>query len=259
MFGPRIKSYWMTFAFALVSMILAIVAVAASWVYASVDGYSVNLYITGTACSSYNNACASIPNIPGGFVAAEALIVVGLVFAILGATFSLLGALGITIKGLQARLLFLFGGLAIPLTLAAPFVFLGTSYAGGSPFVNSTGGVIGMFGSPYSAGAGWYCAIVAGVFLLITWLMFIRKSNAEQKAAVMAGATYGSTGAPAYGAPMQPQAAPMGYGAPAAAAPMAPAPMAAPASPPICPKCGKPTTYIAQYQRYYCYTDQLYV
>jgi len=48
----------------------------------------------------------------------------------------------------------------------------------------------------------------------------------------------------------------------------APAPMAAPppgpAAPPgqaapFCAKCGKPTTFIAQYGRYYCYTDNLYV
>ena len=27
----------------------------------------------------------------------------------------------------------------------------------------------------------------------------------------------------------------------------------------LCPKCGKPATYIPQYQRYYCYTDKRYV
>lgn len=27
----------------------------------------------------------------------------------------------------------------------------------------------------------------------------------------------------------------------------------------ICPKCGKPATYIPQYQRYYCYTDKKYI
>ena len=44
--------------------------------------------------------------------------------------------------------------------------------------------------------------------------------------------------------------------APAAPPPVAPAPV--PAAP-VCPKCGKPTTYIAQYSRYYCYTDAQYV
>jgi len=55
--------------------------------------------------------------------------------------------------------------------------------------------------------------------------------------------------------------------APSMMAPAAPEPapvMASPAPPPVpaaplCPKCGKPTTYIAQYSRYYCYTDATYV
>lgn len=48
-------------------------------------------------------------------------------------------------------------------------------------------------------------------------------------------------------------------------APVAPAPaaMAAPPPPPpagpSCPKCGNPTTYVAQYGRYYCFTDKQYV
>jgi hypothetical protein len=66
--------------------------------------------------------------------------------------------------------------------------------------------------------------------------------------------------APAVYAPPAP--APMAAPAPEAMAqappPPAPAPVAAPAAP-LCPKCGKPTTYIAQYGRYYCYTDGLYV
>ncbi len=53
--------------------------------------------------------------------------------------------------------------------------------------------------------------------------------------------------------------------APAMAAPMA-APAAAPAPPamappaaPACANCGKPTTFIAQYGRYYCYSCSRYV
>ena len=46
--------------------------------------------------------------------------------------------------------------------------------------------------------------------------------------------------------------------APAVAAAPAPPPVAAPAAP-LCARCGKPTTYIAQYGRYYCYADNLYV
>ncbi|MCI4348054.1 MAG: hypothetical protein L3J97_05485 [Thermoplasmata archaeon] len=65
------------------------------------------------------------------------------------------------------------------------------------------------------------------------------------------------------GAPM----APMAPAAPYAAQPMAPyaaQPMAPAAAPPapgtvMCPKCGKPATFVPQYNRYYCYTDQQYV
>jgi hypothetical protein len=45
----------------------------------------------------------------------------------------------------------------------------------------------------------------------------------------------------------------------------APYPTAAPAAPPPvapapnCPRCGRPTTWIAQYSRFYCTTDQQYV
>jgi hypothetical protein len=45
------------------------------------------------------------------------------------------------------------------------------------------------------------------------------------------------------------------YASPPMAAPVAPAPAPAP----LCPKCGRATTYIVQYNRYYCYPDQLYV
>ncbi|MGA7861770.1 MAG: hypothetical protein WCB19_07935 [Thermoplasmata archaeon] len=54
----------------------------------------------------------------------------------------------------------------------------------------------------------------------------------------------------------------MPYGGQPMQQPMAPAPpapaMAAPA-PVICPRCGKPATFVPQYNRYYCYTDQQYV
>lgn len=61
----------------------------------------------------------------------------------------------------------------------------------------------------------------------------------------------------------------MAPGSPYMAQPMQPMqpvqpmqPMAAPGAPPagvVCPKCGKPATFVPQYNRYYCYTDQQYV
>ena len=54
-----------------------------------------------------------------------------------------------------------------------------------------------------------------------------------------------------YVTPTTPQAS--GPGAPSTGAQPAPGPS------PACPRCGKPTTWVAQYGRYYCTADQQYV
>jgi hypothetical protein len=94
--------------------------------------------------------------------------------------------------------------------------------------------------------------ILLGVLLLIAYLKFDPLITWQRS---QGGA------APVYAAP--PPAPGMAAPPAAAPAPMAPAPpMAAPAAAPaapICPVCGQPTTYIAQYGRYYCYTDARYV
>ncbi len=64
--------------------------------------------------------------------------------------------------------------------------------------------------------------------------------------------------------PMQPMQQPMGQPMgqpmqPMSAQPMTPPPAPTPTAAVICPRCGKPATYIPQYNRYYCYTDQQYV
>ena len=60
--------------------------------------------------------------------------------------------------------------------------------------------------------------------------------------------------------PMQPQPMQPMSSQPMATQPMAPAPVAAAApAAVICPRCGKPATFVPQYNRYYCYTDQQYV
>jgi amino acid transporter len=74
---------------------------------------------------------------------------------------------------------------------------------------------------------------------------------------------------PFYGYPMQgyyPGTAP-GFAAPQAPlapglAPGTPVPGAQPMTAPVgpaCPRCGRPTVYVAQYSRYFCTTDQQYV
>lgn len=78
-----------------------------------------------------------------------------------------------------------------------------------------------------------------------------------------------SQAAPAWGQPAQPQpsqawgqpAQPAQPSAPVATPTPAPAPAAAPAAPTaaICPRCGKPATWVAQYSRWYCYTDAQYL
>ena len=47
------------------------------------------------------------------------------------------------------------------------------------------------------------------------------------------------------------------YAMPAQAAPAYGAPP--PGNAPTCPRCGKPTTWVAQYNRWYCNTDQQYL
>gem|GEM_PF-349455 len=103
---------------------------------------------------------------------------------------------------------------------------------------------------------GFIFGILLGIILLIAWLKFdpVIAWQRNQGGAPPAGYTQYAT--PVYAAP--PAAAPV-YAAPVAPPPAPPAaPPAAPAAP-FCVKCGKPTTYIAQYGRYYCYADNLYV
>jgi hypothetical protein len=88
--------------------------------------------------------------------------------------------------------------------------------------------------------------IIIGILLLIAYLKFDPLINAARAGPPQppAGGYY----------PPPPQAAPPAYGAPA---PPPPAPGAAAA--PMCPRCGQPATYVAQYGRYYCYNDKQYV
>jgi len=87
--------------------------------------------------------------------------------------------------------------------------------------------------------------ILLGILLLIAYLKYDPLINWQRGQGGMA---------PAYGAPPPPGAPPPMMAPP----PPQAAPAAAPAVP-NCPICGRPTTYIAQYGRYYCYTDARYV
>ena len=99
--------------------------------------------------------------------------------------------------------------------------------------------------------------VVVVIVVVVVLLMVMRRRRHPPTAAaqpMMAYPAPPSAGGPTGPAP--PSAAPVAA-APMAAAPAATAPPM-PAAPPACPVCGQPTTYIAQYGRYYCYRDQRY-
>lgn len=130
--------------------------------------------------------------------------------------------------------------------------------------------------------------VIIGIIILLAWLKLDPLINMQRSGAMPTAApqmapqawpaqpqpAYGQPAAPVYpqAAPAYPQAAPA-YAQPApaypAAAPVyqAPPAYAAPAAPPAapamgaapnCTQCGKPTTFVPQYSRYYCYSCSKY-
>lgn len=93
------------------------------------------------------------------------------------------------------------------------------------------------------------CFILVGIFALVAYLKFDPLISWQRNQ--MQGGAPPTAYAPAYA---QPAAT-----APPAVPPAGVAATGPPATPPFCSKCGKPTTYIPQYGRYYCYNDNLYV
>jgi hypothetical protein len=89
--------------------------------------------------------------------------------------------------------------------------------------------------------------IITGILLLIAYL---KLGDAVRETQMPAAGYYPPGGAPMMGAPVA-APPPMTMGTTPPAAPAGPAPN--------CPKCGRPATWVAQYSRYYCYTDNQYV
>jgi hypothetical protein len=102
--------------------------------------------------------------------------------------------------------------------------------------------------------------VITGILLLVAWIKFDGAIAGVQR--MQGGAGWGQPqAAPVW---QQPQAAPVWQQPPMMQQPVmaAPPPVAAPmgaGTPATCPRCGKPATWIAQYNRWYCYTDQQYV
>ncbi|MCI4349133.1 MAG: hypothetical protein L3J93_02800 [Thermoplasmata archaeon] len=92
---------------------------------------------------------------------------------------------------------------------------------------------------------GWF---IVGILVLVAYLKFDPVINWQRQ--------MGQGGAPFAYHPAQSAAPAM-----PSAMPAAPAPPAAPAAPAAatCPRCGRPAVWIAQYSRWYCYTDQQYI
>ena len=101
--------------------------------------------------------------------------------------------------------------------------------------------------------------VVVVVVAVVAVVLMTRRGRQRRQAASMAApAAVGAYGA-APGAPTPPGQQPpaVAPAAPAAPVPLPPPP-AAPATP-VCPRCGQPSTFVAQYNRYYCYTDKQYL
>ncbi len=99
--------------------------------------------------------------------------------------------------------------------------------------------------------------IILGILLLVAYLKFDPLINWQRSGGASPPMAPGYGAPTPYGAP--PAAAPpMAAPPPAAAPPMAPAPVAAAPTTP-CPRCGRPATWIAQYNRWYCTSEQQYL
>jgi hypothetical protein len=100
--------------------------------------------------------------------------------------------------------------------------------------------------------------VIVGIFLLLAYIKYDPVINWQRSGYQMG---------PPPGMPYQPGIPPPPGTGPAASSaptvPTNPAPPPSPATLPAagatCPRCGRPATYIQQYNRYYCYADGQYV
>lgn len=229
--GPKVSRYWSTFAVGLVGLILVGVSIALAWLTISVAGFTGSYYVLGTIC--VNGACVAAPSMPAALVAAEVLVIVALVLGIIGVCFAILGALGVTLRGSQAKVTSICAGLSFASALAAPATFAAYSYYNNS----------GLWSSPNTAGAGWYISLVAGILFIV--MFAISTTARHEQIAVAVGSPYPPPPAmvPVGMAPAPPsysyQAPPPAAG-PAPPSPPQPSTTGAPAGMRYCGMCGAP-------------------
>jgi hypothetical protein len=183
---------------------------------------------------------------------AETLILIGL---ILQAIITLWGIVSIFV--LSSFTFFAFGGLLL-LAIGVPYALLAlfflyaayewvyrrtkaTNYEGARTWTL----VLGILGLPFGY-------LIVGILYIIAYVKLGDAINEQRQMAMTPpGGMAPMAAAPVYtSAPVAVPAAP--------GAPMPPA-AAAPGPAPTCPRCGQPATWIAQYNRYYCYRDQQYI
>jgi hypothetical protein len=98
--------------------------------------------------------------------------------------------------------------------------------------------------------------IIVGILVLIAYIKFDPLINSQRAMMGQAPPQGGYYAPPPGGAPAM---APGMQAAPPPMPPPQPPMAAAPPPAPICPRCGQPGTFVAQYGRYYCYTDKQYL
>lgn len=100
--------------------------------------------------------------------------------------------------------------------------------------------------------------VIPGIFLLLAYLKLDEVIRATPPGYGYPMASYPGASAPGLppsaGMPPGPTSSPA---APAVGQPMVPPPP--PPAGPLCPTCGQAATFIPQYGRYYCYSDQRYL
>jgi hypothetical protein len=211
----------------------------------------------------YGSPAGSRPKSPSQGTA-ELMILLGFVFQLIfSIVYLFFGTLG-----LVAGTFFLFGGfvggfilLLAALVTILPILMLYVAYrysyrrAVDGDFAGARGptlllGILGIF----------LGGIITGIFYIIG---YVKLGDAETEARSMGGWAGGGPTAYPYGTPYSANPGPAYQygrpGAPPAAGGVAygPPPMARVAS--VCPRCGRPATYIPQYGRSYCYNCTQYV
>jgi hypothetical protein len=117
--------------------------------------------------------------------------------------------------------------------------------------------------SPASSSSFPWVWLIAAVVVVVVVLglvaLMVRRSRGRRPPATTP-ATAGNTAGPSTGGPdAESTPSTMAPTSAAVAAPTSAAASAAGTAGPVCPTCGQPGTYVAQYNRYYCYTDKTYL